>query len=93
MPDFESVHQELGDDVVFVGLSLRESVAKAKELVERTGVTYLIGRDPSGDIFTSFAGVNMPSTFFIGRDGTVVDAHSGVLSASQLREKTQRLLS
>lgn len=85
MPDFEVVHQELGDDVAFVGIDVRESVDAARELVEETGVTYTIGRDPSGEIFQAFDAVNMPSTFLIAADGTVVASHAGAMDADLLR--------
>ena len=92
MPAFESVHQDFGDDVVFVGLNVRESVAKAEEMVERTGVTYLVGRDPSGELFTDFGVINMPSTFFVSADGVIADSHAGALTASELRAKIEALL-
>jgi thiol-disulfide isomerase/thioredoxin len=86
MPAFEQVHQELGDDVAFVGIDVRDSVSGAQELVERTGVTYTIGRDPSGEIFQDFDAVNMPSTFLLAADGTVVASHAGALDAGGLRD-------
>lgn len=85
MPDFETVHQELGDAVAFVGIDVRDSVAAAEEMVERTGVTYTIGRDPSGEIFQDFDAVNMPSTFLLAPDGTVVASRAGAIDADELR--------
>lgn len=85
MPAFEAVHQELGDQVAFVGLDVRDSVDRGREIVERTGVTYAIGRDPSGEIFQSFDAVNMPTTVFIDADGVVVSSHAGALDADELR--------
>ena len=86
MPAFEQVHQELGDTVTFVGIDVRDSVSGARDLVERTGVTYTIGRDPSGEIFQDFEAVNMPSTFLIAADGTVVASQAGALDADGLRD-------
>ena len=86
MPAFEQVHQELGDAVAFVGIDVRDSVSGARELVERTGVTYTIGRDPSGEIFQDFGAVNMPSTYLLAADGTVVASHAGALDADGLRD-------
>ena len=85
MPAFEEVHQELGDQIAFVGINLRDSVEAAEELVAETGVTYTIGRDPSGGIFQEFDAVKMPSTFVIGADGTVAASHAGALDARELR--------
>lgn len=94
MPDFEEVHQELGDQVAFVGIDVRDSIEAARALVERTGVTYVVGRDPSGGLFQDFAAVNMPSTFLISPDGVVVDSKAGALSADELRDRiAEHLLS
>ena len=85
MPAFEQVHQELGDKVAFVGIDVRDSVSAARKLVDKTGVTYTIGRDPSGGIFESFDGVNMPSTFLVSADGKVVAVHAGAMTGDTLR--------
>ena len=90
MPAFESVHQELGDDVAFVGIALQESPDASRDIVEETGVSYTIGRDPSGAIFEAFDGVNMPSTFVLDADGVVVGVSAGALDADGLRELVQR---
>jgi thiol-disulfide isomerase/thioredoxin len=92
MPDFEAVHQELGDRVAFVGINVQESVASAQRVVDDTGVTYTIGRDPSGAIFEAFNAVNMPSTFLIAADGTVVDRHAGAMTADDLRARVKKHL-
>lgn len=85
MPAIESVHQALGGRVAFVGIDVRDSVSGGREFVRRTGVTYSIGRDPSGDIFTSFDAVNLPTTVLIDAKGTIVATHTGALDAAKLR--------
>lgn len=85
MPAIQSVHEDLGDRVTVIGMDVRDSVSGGQEFVDRTGVTYTIGRDPSGDIFTSFDAVNLPTTVLIDAKGTVVATHTGALSAGALR--------
>jgi cytochrome c biogenesis protein CcmG, thiol:disulfide interchange protein DsbE len=87
MPGFEEVHQELGDRVAFVGIDVRDTVSAGEDLVDRTGVTYTIGRDPSGDIFQSLDAVGMPSTFLISADGVIVDSKTGAMDADELRDR------
>ena len=89
MPDFENVHRQLDDAVSFIGLAERESAQDSLEIVESTGVTYDIGRDPGGDILTSFQGLAMPTTVFIAADGTITSVHSGALTAADLRERIE----
>ncbi len=92
MPAFESVHQELGGGVGFLGVNLRDSVGNATELVERTGVSYDIARDPAGELAQALGVVAMPSTVFVSAEGVVVGTHAGEVSADQLRQKVEELL-
>src|SRR3954471_16430346 len=62
MPEIERVHQELGDQVTFVGVDVRDRLAEGQELAARTGVTYELVRDPGGDVFTAFGGALLPTT-------------------------------
>jgi cytochrome c biogenesis protein CcmG/thiol:disulfide interchange protein DsbE len=85
MPDIERVHRDLGDQVQVLGLALRDSERDATSVVDETGVTYDIARDPSGKLFSAFGGLNMPSTFLVSADGLVVEARPGALSEEDLR--------
>ncbi len=86
MPEFEKVHQQLGDEVAFLGISVQETVEQARALVEQTGVTYDVAREPQGDLLRELGGVGMPTTVFIDAGGRVVDSHTGQLSAGELTE-------
>lgn len=87
MPDFERIHAELGDQVVFLGLNMQETDPDAAAaLVDQTGVSYRLGQDPDGAIFNRFGGIAMPTTVFIDADGAVVRTHGGVLFADDLAE-------
>ncbi len=91
MPDFEAVYQEVGDQVAFLGLSSLESAEDALGLIERTGITYDVGRDATGDAFAEVGGVQMPTTVFIDANGTIVEVHTGALTADALRERIERI--
>lgn len=85
MPDFEEVHARLGDEVAFLGLNMQETDATAaRDLVERTGITYPLGTDPDGAIFSLFGGIAMPTTVLIDEQGVVAATHPGALFADQL---------
>lgn len=86
MPGLESVHQELGDRVAFLGVSERETADDARALVEETGVTYEIGRDPGGDIITAYSGVGMPTTVLVASDGTITSSHTGRVTPEELEQ-------
>lgn len=85
MPDFEEVHQQLGDQVVFLGVNMQEVSREAAEaLVRETGVTYRLVDDPTGEIFRRFGGVAMPTTVFITAEGTIAQVHAGAIFADDL---------
>lgn len=92
MPDFEAVHQEMGDKVAFVGLNVMDTPAKGAELKERTGITYDVYRDPRGNLLAQFGGVAMPTTAFIDADGNLVITQSKVFSAKELRKTIEKQL-
>jgi thiol-disulfide isomerase/thioredoxin len=86
MPAFEDIHQELDDEVAFLGVNLQDSVSKGQDLVDETGVTYDVGRDPDGSLLAGFGGVAMPTTVLVDADGTIVRVLSGETTADELRQ-------
>lgn len=85
MPAFESVFQEVGDEVDFVGVAVSDRTADAARIVEDTGITYRWARDGRGDVANAAAVTQMPATMFVDGDGEVVTVHSGALDADELR--------
>ena len=85
MPAFEAVHQELGEEVTFLGLAVQDRRDAALELVDRTGVTYRTAQDRDGAVFTALEGILLPTTVLLDADGEVVDSHAGALDADELR--------
>lgn len=93
MPDFQAVHASLGDDVVFLGLDMQEiDRESALALIESTGVDYLLGDDPTGEIFRAFGGFSMPTTVFINGRGEIIETHNGTIFADDLTVKINELL-
>lgn len=88
MPDLARVEAEVRDQVTFIGLDLQETNRSAAEaLVAETGVDYLLGEDPDGQIYARFGGIGMPTTVFIAADGQVLEVHSGTIFADDLRNR------
>jgi thiol-disulfide isomerase/thioredoxin len=85
MPDIESVKDDVGDRVAFVGVATNDRVDDAVALARRTGVTWDLARDPRGDFIAEVGGLVLPTTVLVGADGRVVDVHGGQLDAGELR--------
>lgn len=86
MPALESVHNDVGDQILFMGINAQDSVESAQEMIDRTGVTFPSARDPRGQISTLFAAHALPRTVLIGADGKILAAHSGAVTREKLIE-------
>ncbi len=91
MPDFEAVHQQVGDSVAMVGLSIDADAIDALELIDQTGITYDTGWDPRTTAYIEFGGFAMPTTVFIDASGEVVEVFSGALNAEALLDKIDQI--
>jgi DsbE subfamily thiol:disulfide oxidoreductase len=94
MPWFVDLQKKYsGQGFEIVGVAMDDSGEKAiKDFTQQIGTNYtvLLGKDAVGDAY----GVEgMPTTFFIGRDGKVIDQTLGLASKKELEERIQRAIS
>ena len=92
MPDFQRVSEELAGRVRFLGIDTQDGIVPAQRLIEETGVTYDLVRDPDAAAFAAFGVRGMPSTFFVGPDGELLARHTGPLTAEDLRAQIEEHL-
>ncbi len=86
LPDFEAVHQELGDQVTFLGINVNDRVDDALRLIDDTGITYPVVYDRAGQALGEFNDFElMPTTAFVAADGTLAHVNPGVISREDLR--------
>ena len=96
MPEFDEVYQrfQVRDEVAFLGLNINDTEERARELLEKTGVTYDIGRDTRAALFPGFGGKGMPTTALVDERGVIVEVVTGPMSGSELSSLiTEKLLS
>lgn len=86
MPAFEEVYQEVGEEVAFLGLAVADRTDDARDLVERTGVTYPTALDQQGEVIDALGGTMLPTTVLLDADGETITSHSGALDADELRQ-------
>lgn len=85
MPAIEQVYRANADRVGVLGLQVQEAEELAQPLIDRTGVTYPLGRDPQGALVRAFGGMNLPTTVLITADGTIAHVHTGAVTADELQ--------
>jgi len=86
MPALDAVAQANAGRVDVLGLDYYESVDAGLAMIERTGVTYPMGRDPRGSLLRIFGGTGLPFTVLVGSDGTVLTVHAGALDEAGFQE-------
>lgn len=87
-PDLNEAASELGDDVAFVGLNIRDSsVEKAQSFVRSFEVPYGSIYSPDGSALLSFSGTlnprSIPSTVVLDREGRVAASVQGRIPTTQ----------
>ncbi len=93
MPALQRVHQAMGDKVAFIGLDTLEiDHAAAQRLVDRTGVRYPLGVDPTGTIGSGFGIIGFPTTALVDRNGTIVYLHLGEITEEELTKQINEKL-
>lgn len=88
MPWLAEFHKQYGPQgVEVIGIAMDENTDKVRDFVKETGATHtiLLGTEEVGD---AYGGVQfLPATFYIDRDGKVVDRVFGLVSRSEIEDK------
>ena len=86
LPDFEAVHQKLGDDVTFVGINQDFTEESWKSFVAESQVTYDTVFQPQSEIWSELGTQAMPTTVFISADGEIKQVWAGLITDDKLEE-------
>lgn len=92
MPALQASAERYKGKVHFVGITFNDPRDAARGVLERTGASYPAAFDSQSDLAVDYAVRVMPTTFFIDRDGNLVERKDGEISERQLRTVIDRLL-
>lgn len=97
MPHFQTLYDELGEEVQFTMLNLadgyQETVEKASEFIESNQYTFPVYYDTNLDAAFKYAVYSIPVTYFINSDGEIVETHRGIFEKEEdLREEIDNLM-
>jgi thiol-disulfide isomerase/thioredoxin len=84
MPDFERVHQQVRDQVTFLGVSQSDARDASVQLAHQTGITYDTAIDQDGRFFNALGAQGMPTTVFVRPGGEIADVWVGALDEASL---------
>lgn len=86
LPALEAVHQQVGDDVRFLGVNVDYDTSTWKSLVAESGITYETVYEPGQELLRAVGGKGMPTTILVTGDGEIVHVHTGLLTDDALRQ-------
>jgi len=93
MPEFQNAYENhAGEGFSIIAVNNRENVADVIGFREEYGLTFPLAMDEQGEIQDRYGVLMYPSTYVIGRDGTVMARHFGALTAGQIQELLDRAL-
>jgi peroxiredoxin len=94
MPWFSDLQKQYGKDgLVVLGVAMDDSEpAKIAQFASEMGVNYpiLLGTDQVSDDYGSVQ--YLPTTFYIGRDGAIVDKMTGLLDRKDIEDAVKKTL-
>jgi len=82
---FDAAHREAGD-VALVGVTFDDKADDARAFFEDNGGTWPVIDDPENSIGVAFGVAQVPETFVIAPDGTVVQRYAGGVTRASLEE-------
>ena len=89
MPDFNEAHEKLGENVQFLMVNMtdgsRETVDTASEFIAAEGYSFPVFYDTDMDAAVTYSVYSLPSTYFIGADGSAVAKATGAIDAETLQ--------
>ena len=92
MPDLEQFHQA-NPGVYMIGLQALENADAGQRMIETTGITYPVGRDPRGTALAALGGSSLPRTVVVAPDGRIVWVHTGQVTVGQLQDAVDQATS
>ena len=92
-PDLVKAHQKYGDKVTFLSVNVasqddRQAMAK---FVQQYHMTWTIGLDTAGEAVKTYQVLGYPTSFFVNRQGVIVDVNVGALSAANMETQLERI--
>ena len=97
MPELQIVHEEYGDQVIFLGIDIGTFVElgtedDARALISEFGITFPNGTISDVVLLNYYNVIGVPTTVFIKPDGEITDHRSGALTETELRAYVTELI-
>lgn len=92
MPAFEALYQENNQELAVVGINLQEDLEPIRSFLTENDITFPILLDPNSEAKRLYNVITQPVTYFINKEGVIVDKKLGPLTVGEINEKVGSLL-
>lgn len=94
LPYFERASRDYADrGVAVVGIAVRSPGVEVRDMIDKIGMSFPVALDDTGSVATGVFGLRgMPGTFFLDRQGRLVDVVQGPIKEADLRRRVEALL-
>jgi peroxiredoxin len=76
-----------GTGLELIGVNVQESAEVARDYAATYGLTYRVALDPTAGAFRRWGVFGLPTHYFIGRDGRIMDRWFGPLSLAEMERR------
>ena len=83
-PALKRAHEVYGDEIAFVGVNIRDARSDALDFAQRYDLDYTHVEDNTLTIYRDYGLTGQPESFFIDRDGEVVEHVAGPVDEASL---------
>ena len=89
--EFQNKYRDQGFEIVGVAMEDTEK-PKIESFLKEMKVNYvvLLGKESVGEQYGGVVG--LPTTFYIGRDGTIVEQHAGLIGKPEIEEHIKKAI-
>ena len=88
----QAEQEHRADGLTVVGVVFQDRSEAARGFMQRMDAGWPAAMDPGGSVSAAYGVLAPPTTFFIGRDGTVLDLQVGQLSRDTLERQVAAIL-
>ena len=81
MPLFQKIYEQNKENLVILGINLQEDPTTIKKFLEEYKITFPILLDPNADAKKLYNVITQPVTYFINKDGIIIDKKQGLNNA------------
>jgi len=92
-PDLVKAYAKYGDKVQFIGVNLisQDSLPDVTAFIQKYGIKYPIALDTKGAVAQQYQTVAIPTSFFVNRQGIIVDRVVGAITPEVLEADLQKI--